>query len=448
MPCNHHSTHFQLRLTHLLLISASAALLAFSAMPAGAKGFKVIYAFCARGGICVDGKEPMSSLVTDAAGNLYGTTFEGGASGSGTVYQLSPNAGKTKWTQRVIYSFCTQAGCTDGEFPSPAGLIIDARGNLYGTAPSGGADNGGVVFKLSPKADGRIPWTLTVLHNFCGSETCADGNTPWAGLTYAGASSGSPYDGVSPLYGTTYLGGSKSYGTAYALTPGKYGWTERVLYTFCSQANCADGAEPDAPLTLDAKGNFYGTTSHMAQNDSGTVFQLSKRHGQWSQTVLYSFCPGGDCTDGKEPSMESLQIDAAGALMGTTERGGANDGGTLFRLTPNGSRSQMTRVASFCAKENCEDGALPSGLVLHGTAAYGTLASGGVHFGGYASGAGGVYTVSGGKVETVHMFCTKTNCRDGAQPIGGLMAGGRRALYGTASAGGPHNSGVVFEVTP
>jgi uncharacterized repeat protein (TIGR03803 family) len=138
-------------------------------------------------------------MMMDGAGNLYGTTLYGGGSGSGVVFQLTPDQTGTAWTETVLYSFCSQSNCTDGGRPY-AGLTMDATGNLYGTTENGG--NGGragpgVVFQLTPDQTGAA-WTETVLYSFCSQTGCADGATPLAGLIM---------DGGGNLLGTTADGG-------------------------------------------------------------------------------------------------------------------------------------------------------------------------------------------------------------------------------------------------
>src|ERR1035441_332430 len=208
---------------------------------------KVLHNFNNNG---TDGTNPRAGLIFDAAGNLYGTTENGGTNGVGTVFELTPTAGGG-WTETVLYSFCSQANCTDGYQPW-AGLIFDAAGNLYGTTVYGGtADTTcsycGTVFELTPNGSGG--WTETVLHSF-GDGT--DGFYPSAGLIF---------DAAGNLYGTTAMGGTYDYpwdGTVFELTPAAGGgWTEKVLYSF---GGGTDGYWPEAGLIFDAAGNLYGTT--------------------------------------------------------------------------------------------------------------------------------------------------------------------------------------------
>jgi uncharacterized repeat protein (TIGR03803 family) len=194
---------------------------------------------------------PSAELIMDAAANLYGTTYHGGTSGGGVVFKLAPDG-----TETVLYSFCSQFNCADGDHPS-AGLIMDGAGNLYGTTYYGGTSGGGVVFKLAP--DG----TETVLYSFCSQSNCADGSDPEAGLIM---------DGAGNLYGTTSDGGGTFGGVVFKLAPDG---TETVLYSFCSQSGCADGSYPEAGLIMDGAGNLYGTTLGGGTSGTGVVFMVT-----------------------------------------------------------------------------------------------------------------------------------------------------------------------------
>jgi uncharacterized repeat protein (TIGR03803 family) len=317
----------------------------------------VLYSFCAQGGTaCTDGGSPLAGLIEDASGNLYGTTWHGGATipyGSstttaGTVFKLAPN-GNGSYSESVLYSFCSQSGCADGEWPE-SGLIEDASGNLYGTTSNGGATitvsgnstTGGTVFKLTPKGDGS--YSESVLYSFCSQSGCTDGLSPSTSLIE---------DTSGNLYGTTWLGGTNCQygyagdgcGTVFKLAPnGDGGYSENVLYSFCAQggAGCPDGFAPSSGLIEDASGNLYGTTSgggvyYHVQNDGGTVFELTPSGTGYTETVLYSFCAlsSGNiaCADGSPPQGGVIE-DASGNLYGTTNSGGPNSYGTVFKLAP------------------------------------------------------------------------------------------------------------------
>ncbi len=317
-----------------VLIAAVLTAASLAAPAAAEEPETVLYSFCAHvvGKNCTDGADPEAGLIMDAAGQLYGTTYSGGAHpgnpgadgmGGGAVFALTPNAAKTKWTETVLYSFCPHVvaeNCPDGEGPS-AGLIMDKAGHLYGTTFVGGAHlrvfgGGGTVFALTPNA-AKTEWTETVLYSFCaqGGDKCTDGAGPMAGLIM---------DASGHLYGTTSLDGANhpdgihaGGGTVFALTANaaKTKWTETVLYSFCAQGGdkCTDGAGPMAGLIMDASGHLYGTTAFGGAHARGlfrifiwgTVFELTPNAAKttWTETVLYSFCAQGgtNCTDGPAP---------------------------------------------------------------------------------------------------------------------------------------------------
>ena len=329
----------------------------FKVTPAGK--LITLYRFCAQPG-CTDGANPYASLVQVTNGNFYGTTQYGGANNSGTVFKITP-AGKLT----TLYSFCAQSNCTDGLQPS-ASLIQATNGNFYGTTQYGGAIGGGTVFKITPTG------TLTTLYSFCG-ENCTDGYRAYAGLVQA-------TDGN--VYGTTMWGGGNDgfgycfdygCGTVFKITPTG---TLAKIYSFCvSQTdNCSDGAMPLVGLVQATDGNFYGTTgSGGAPNGVGTVFKITPTG---TLTTLYSFCAQWPCTDGVEPNTSLVQA-TDGNFYGTTFVGGANNSGTAFKITPQGS---LTTPYSFCGQSACTDGAGPVGLVQATDGNfYGTTESGGAN---------------------------------------------------------------------
>jgi uncharacterized repeat protein (TIGR03803 family) len=302
---------------------------------------------------CADGAEPAAGLIFDRKGNLYGTTEYGGANNDGVVFKLTPRG---KYT--VLHSFCARDNCKDGMSPQ-VGLVLDQQENLYGTTQYGGSYGGGVVFKVTPQGK------ETVLYSFCAQgPPCTDGANPLARLVF---------DQQGSLYGTTYRGGDQpgcggyGCGVVFKLTlEGK----ETVLYSFCTQANCADGAQPSAGLVSDRKGNLYGTTSGGGAYQSGVVFKLTPKR---KETVLYGFCAQSNCADGALP-LAGPVFDNRGNLYGTTPYGGASGAGVVFKLTPKGKE---TVLYSFCA-QGCTDGYRPfAGVVfdqkgnLYGTTQYG-----------------------------------------------------------------------------
>ena len=306
----------------------------FKVTPAGTE--RVLRSFKDRS----DGRVPYAGLILDAQNNLYGTTSAGGGSGCygkgcGTVFELASGGGET-----VLHAF----GGGDGSFPRGV-LIMGADDNLYGTTGNGGTAGYGAVFKLNPKG------TEIVLHSFTVGN---DGGYPSSGLVA---------DASGNLYGTTYIGGASHLGTVFEVTPAG---AESVLYGFCGQANCVDGAYPVASLVVDAQGNLYGTTLEGGSQSFGTVFRLTQKG---AETVLYSFTGG---SDGGLP-VAGLIADSRGNLYGTTQRGGASGYGTVFKVTPEGSE---TVLHAFTAGS---DGAYPYAGVIadaHGNL-YGTTYAGG-----------------------------------------------------------------------
>jgi uncharacterized repeat protein (TIGR03803 family) len=433
------------------LVGASG--FAFSTEPANAAA-QTLYSFCAKLG-CTDGTGPSADLIMDSAGNLFGTTLGGGGRGSGTVFEVMRNPQTGKWARRIIYSFCAKGyPCSDGT--SPAGrLVVDVSGNLYGVTTGGGnANSGGMAYELVRNAS-TDKWTYMPLYPFCMHTNCPDGKAPAAGLTYMGELSGAPYDGVSPLYGTTEFGGAHGQGLAYRLTPPTNGgkWSFAPIYNFCSLANCADGALPWQSLTMDTRGNLYGVTygrTDVAQ--AGLVFELTSSSGHWTETVLHRFCQAANCTDGRAPN--ALVMDASGGLFGTAYGGGAHGQGLLFKLVPNGVNSAYTVLYNFCSQSYCYDGAAPSSSLMidAGGNLYGTT-----YYGGMGQldrdeiGGGTVFRRSpSGSYTVLQNFCSVTGCADGEYPNAGVVMDASGALFGTTQLGGRYASmyqgGTVFRL--
>jgi uncharacterized repeat protein (TIGR03803 family) len=337
-------------------------------------------------------------------------------------------------------------------------------------------------------------YTYEVLYNFCSKENCTDG---------VQVSSDLIRDAEDNLYGVTSGGGTANHGVAFQLdTAGNYA----VLYSFCSQPNCADGSGPNS-LVMDSAGNLYGTASGGAKNN-GVVFELApptQSEGAWTETVLYNFCSAENCSDGSGPT--GVILDAAGNLYGATGSGGAAGAGTVFELSPPsqpGGTWAETVLYAFCSLSGCEDGANPdSGLIQDGRGnLYGTTGPGWVFevsppngsvpstetvlysslqfsdpgvimdsgnlYGTTGYGTGTVYelipTPSGGGCgctpssqwteTTIYNFCSLANCADGAFPASGLIMDTAGNLYGTTFTGGLDaigpslGAGIVYELVP
>ncbi|MEI9933165.1 MAG: choice-of-anchor tandem repeat GloVer-containing protein [Rhizomicrobium sp.] len=427
---------------------------------ASAHGYseQIVHSYCEKSK-CRDGGGPQAKPLLDPAGNLYVA--------NATVLEFTRDE-FGKWNEKTLYTFCSRANCRDGIRPSVS-LIMDVSGNLYGTTLLGGKYNTGLAFELLPDAE-RKRWTEKVLYDFCypdGNGGCTVGNgTEWqvSGLTYAGAASGALYDGISPLYGTTGHGGTGGSpgGTVFELTPGTPKWQETILYSFCSQTDCADGAYPTAGVILDGNGNLYGTTVDGGHGTGtpGTVFELSSnaRRTQWTETVLHSFCSQSNCTDGAGPEGE-LVMDASGNLLGTTVAGGSTMAGVIFKLVPNGASSTETVLYNFCSRTtNCLDGASPnSSLVLDASGnIFGVTPYGGGNNGGDSfEGSGTLFELTPSQYRVLHKFCAKQFCDDGQFPLAGVILDGAGNLYGTTRSGGKggvggegHYGGTVFQFSP
>src|SRR6266700_832062 len=255
-----------------------------------------------------DGANPSAGVIMDSSGNLYGTTFGGGTSNSGTVFELVNSS--AAYTESVLHSFVNSGG--DGSKPAAA-LIMDASGNLYGTTLSGGTNGTGTVFEL---VNSSGTYSEKILYSFANSG--GDGSSPQAGLII---------DASGNLYGTTHSGGTNGTGTVFELVNSSGTYSEKILYSFANSGG--DGSKPAAALIMDASGNLYGTTQNGGTNGFGAVFELVNSSGTYSEKILYSFANSGG--DGSSPQA-GLIIDASGNLYGTTHSGGTNGTGTVFEL--------------------------------------------------------------------------------------------------------------------
>ena len=251
-----------------------------------------------------DGAQPIGGLVIDPKGNLYGTTSEFGANGFGNVFELS-RSGKTV-KETILYSF---TGGTDPINPA-AGVTLDAQGNIYGTASLGGANGLGAVYELTHSASG---WTETILHDFQGE---SDGANPVGGVVI---------DKAGNIFGTTFDGGINGGGTIYQLSPSSSGWTFTTIYSLIGGYS-----GPYNKLTLDGKGNIYGFTNSAGLNGLGSIFKLTPGTNGWDFTDLYDFV-GSE--EGGLP-YGSVAVDAQGNVFGTAVVGGTDNQGVVFEITP------------------------------------------------------------------------------------------------------------------
>jgi uncharacterized repeat protein (TIGR03803 family) len=356
-----------------------------------------------------DGSQPeFMSLIQGTDGNLYGTTSAGAANAGGTVFKITLGG-----TLTTLHSFCAQSFCADGQEPL-AGLVQASDGNFYGTTYYGGADANGEIFKITPAG------TLTTFYSFCAINLCGDGTNPHGALIQG-------TDGN--LYRTTQQGGTHGDGTVFKIT---LGGQLTTLYSFCSQALCADGSIPDAGLVQGSDGNFYGTTERGGPGD-GSIFKITP---SGVLTNLYSFCIQSGCPDGGQP-LAPLAKGTDGNFYGTTEIGGANNGGTVFKMTRAGV---LTTLHNFAYST---DGSTLYAPVVQGNDGnfYGVTNNGG---GGNSVGTAYKITPTG-TLTTLYNFCSLSNCSDGASPEGGLVQDTNGTFYGTTNSGGI-GWGTVFSL--
>jgi uncharacterized repeat protein (TIGR03803 family) len=282
-------------------------------------GEKVLYSFT--GG--VDGANPNSSLIFDASGDLYGTTYAGGAYGAGTVFEVTQAGEET-----VLYNF---TGGADGANPMSK-LIFDTAGNLYGTTSAGGAYGGGTVFEVVKGG------TEAVLHSF-GNGT--DGANLVAGVTLLE----NVDKVVTAIFGATSAGGTNGDGTVFVLRPSQSGWKESVLHNFENQS---DGGTPYAGLVFDHSGNLYGTTTaggggnDNSNDGGGTVFELTYSNDEWNFSVL-----DGLSGSGVSGTYRNVILDASGNIYATTHCDGEYGSGTVYELTPSGGTWTYNALYAF-----------------------------------------------------------------------------------------------------
>ena len=383
---------------------------------------------------------------------------------------------------KVLHNF----NGADGDGPW-GGVILDRNHSLYGTTASGGTGgcNGygcGVVFELRQQPNGK--WSEAVLYSFAGGD---DGDGPYGslildpsgnlyGTTTAGGNGvyhdgtvfeltpGASgwnesvlfdfdfYDGAVPyagvimgkegdLYGTT--ASSARGGIVFRLTPGSDGWDESALYTFSCGKYCRHGAGPDAGAILDAFGNLFGTTEGGGAYNGGTVYELYRTSSGWTEKVLHSFHLSH--SDGNTPGWGSLFMDSSGSLYGTTVGGGCC-GGVVFKLTPESDgRWKETILYNF---QSGATGHSPNaGVVMDKSGnLYGTTDYGGDPY----CGCGVIYKLSPGHsgkwtYTVLHEFGLGN---DGGVPEGNLVMDNKGNLYGGTVLGGTYGGGVVFELTP
>jgi hypothetical protein len=415
-----------------------------------AQTYETIYSF--KGS--PDGSDPMGGLVTAANGALFGTTFAGGTSGQGTVYELT-YAKATGWKENVLHIF---SGSPDGANPEST-LAFGSTRALYGTTRVGGGGEG-AIFEMTPPTTAGGAWTETVLCSFSltpnGQNAVPNGTVliDKVGTLYT-TTQGAPSNGGNPL------------GLVIALVPPATqggAWTEYELYGF----GLASGEGPRAGV-VSGCGSLFGTTYF-----GDTIYELTPpttQGGAWTETTLYTFA--GPLSDGGWP-LGALTVGPGGVLYGTASIGGSGscpktfgggvDGcGAVFQLAPPaapGSAWTESVIYSFTGVNG--DGAYPAASVvigkngaLYGTTQYGGSTTSPCPAASYyvPAGCGTVFKLTppsapgGAWTETVLHDFTDAN-GDGASPVAPLVLSSTGVLYGTASAGGTAGKGTIFAVAP
>jgi uncharacterized repeat protein (TIGR03803 family) len=366
------------------------------------------------------GANPSSGVIEDSAGNLYGTANEGGTYNNGVVFELTPGAKGSGWSQKILHTFSDLE-----ELTSLPGVTLDGGGNLYGTIPNGGAYGCGAVYKLSPTAGGE--WTYEIIHSFCASST--DASEPMGSLTF---------DQKGNLYGTSYAGGTYKQGSVFQLSPSTNGdWVERILYSFGSKQ--VGGTLPEFEVTIDASGNIFGTTTAGGNENCnyenrpagcGVVFELTEAGGLWNENILYTFGTNHEEDDYVGPAA-GLVLDSAGNLYGSVPY-------ALYELEPTAEGPwSFTTLPS-------PEGFVSGTLALDKAGSlYGETVDGG-------NGNGSAFelqnTAGGWMLETIYSFPSSDL---NLYPSGGLMVDSRGDLFGVAyrSSNEDYN-GTVFELIP
>ncbi|HTS09268.1 MAG TPA: choice-of-anchor tandem repeat GloVer-containing protein [Candidatus Eisenbacteria bacterium] len=394
----------------------------------------------------------LAVLLCAASATAYLTACGGGT--TGTTQTVGSD-----YTVNVVYNF---APFPDGNGPA-AGVVLDVKGNLYGTTVHGGTFSEGTAFEITPNGG---QWTEKVLYNFCHPGMhCSDGSEPISKLTF---------DSAGNLYGTASQGGLYSEpnsgignGVVFELTPQQDGtWTETVLYNF---QGGWDGDYPQGgSLLFDKDGSLYGTTLGGGGTGefgfgNGTIFELSPASsGQWTEQVLAVFCfLAGFCGEGEGANpQDGLVFDSSGNLFGVTRIGPPKFGeglpaygyGTVFELGPTSS-DYWSQSWPYNFQSGPADGATPmGGLAIDSSGAfYGTTSAGGNST--LSPDSGTVFKLALGTdgkwhESVLYNFCALPVCADGSHPTTGVVFDQSGNLYGTTMNGGTLDAGVVFKLEP
>ncbi len=427
----------------------------FVLTPAGVFTARVSFASTATG------YAPRGALALGGDGNFYGTMSSGGTNSFGTAFRMTPAGVLT-----TLVNFSGSTGASPTASPQ-SGLVAGTDGNFYGTASSGGQYSQGTVFKMNPGG------TLTLMMNFNtppligkltqGSDgnlygtTSTGGGALGYGTVFSGPLGGAmgtlaalvPTSGTTALasqggliqgldgnfYGTTQFGGTGNLGSVFTITPAG---ARSTLINFTGTTGANPGSAPRAALTLGSDGNFWGTTSTGGSSSLGTVFKMTP---SGVQTTIVNFTGTTGANPGSNP-LAPLLLGTDGNFYGTTSTGGTGGYGTVFQLTPAGTR---TTLANFTGTSGAAPGQTPSGFLVQGDDGniYGTTQSGG------GSGLGAVFRVTPAGVFTgLGGFSGSTGTPLGQSPVMGLVKGRSGYLYGTTQSGGTSGLGTIFRIAP
>ena len=398
-------------------------LIAFPVWTASAQTLTVLHTFS--GG--TDGGSPESALTMDSGGHLYGTALKG-ADGYGTVYKMTDEHGS--WLFTNIYNFQGDSGNNDGAGPI-AKVVIGPNGSLYGTTVAGGGDPNGNCADYGYFGCGTV-YNLQPPQSVCKSVSC-----PWhetqllqmvngpGGIYPFGAVA---FDHAGDIYGTTNLG--SGLGTVYELTHSSGGWAASTLVSFTG----SNGGEPYDTLVLDSSGNLYGTAVGGGANGYGVVFELSPTESGWTETILHSFTN----TDGNKP-YGGLIFDSAGNLYGATSSGGSGNGGTVFELSPSGGSWQFNVLYNLAG--TYEFGPQDSLTMDSAANLYGTTLGGG------ANSLGTVFKLTHSGNDWVYSDLYDFSAgADGCEPNGGVVLDSQGNIYG-ATTSCADGYGTVWKLT-
>jgi uncharacterized repeat protein (TIGR03803 family) len=369
--------HMNSSRTPLALAMLAAVLLAIT-IPARAQTFTTLATFNS-----TTGEYPGTPLVQGLDGNLYGTTFDYGAYGGGTFFQLT-----LAGTINPLYNFCynDNSGCPDGAYPQGT-IALGTDGNFYGVTEGGfyASAGQGTVYKVTPAG------SMTVLHSFC-MATCTDGAYPTLGLTMSRS---------GDFYGLSNApeDSENFYGQVFKISAS--GTFHNVL-TVCPGTLCPADAGPIGSLLLSSGGALVGPGPSAGYNSSpGALYSMTP---SGVPTVVYNFCDDSTCHDGGGYMRTPVAQSASGQIYGTFVQGGAGayctqsgGCGTAFRVTPTGV---FTKLHDFCSQAGCADGFNASPLLLASDGNYyGTTGEGGAH------GKGVLFRIaSSGRFSVVHSF--------------------------------------------